>query len=396
MLASAIPPNFPIPFAASAGSGYIRTVPVTTSTPGAASLTLGFPPATFVPPASGGTPPSGLDINGITNWLSACCQWQQAGGWPSYDSGFSATINGYPQGAILAATVGFGFWISLADNNTSNPDANGANWFALTRIRLTGTTNFYANMNGTGTGLSSDSPMAIQNLVNMLQNNYDRNGQGVIINLAAGTYSSTSGPIISISGDFFGGVEGSSVGSVTIQGVSGSPSAVVFSVNDGINVPAVYASGAAAFSLASVTITSQGDGITAGDGARVGYQNIVFGACGGVHVRSYGASATTFMTGPITISGGAVAHVFADGGTCRLGNFAVTLTGTPSFGTGTSGFAYANILGLVDAYGEPSFSGAATGQKYFADLNGVINTFSGFAGFPGTVAGATANGGQYV
>jgi hypothetical protein len=41
-------------------------------------------------------------------------------------------------------------------------------------------------------------------------------------------------------------------------------------------------------------------------------------------------------------------------------------------------------------------SGGATGKRYVAELNGVINTFGGGANyFPGNVAGTTATGGQY-
>lgn len=44
-----------------------------------------------------------------------------------------------------------------------------------------------------------------------------------------------------------------------------------------------------------------------------------------------------------------------------------------------------------------SISGTATGKRYNAVLNGVINTFGGGATFiPGDVAGTTATGGQYV
>ena len=71
MLAANAPPLLPLAFGASALAGTIRTIPTTTSDPTAASLTLGFPDATFITIALGGTPPNGEDVNGILNWLSS-------------------------------------------------------------------------------------------------------------------------------------------------------------------------------------------------------------------------------------------------------------------------------------------------------------------------------------
>jgi hypothetical protein len=97
----------------------------------AASLTDGFPPLTFVPSTAGGCPPFGQDFNGILKQLSQWSQWAGAGAASTYDSGFSASIGGYPSGAALAnaATPGC-FWVSTADNNSSDPDMGGANWNA--------------------------------------------------------------------------------------------------------------------------------------------------------------------------------------------------------------------------------------------------------------------------
>ena len=44
-----------------------------------------------------------------------------------------------------------------------------------------------------------------------------------------------------------------------------------------------------------------------------------------------------------------------------------------------------------------TFIGTATGMRYSAGYSGIINTAGGGANyFPGTVAGTTAAGGQYV
>lgn len=132
MLAASVPAKFPIPWASAAGAGFIRPIPEASQIPvqaGAASLTDGFPPDCFSPIGAGGTPPWGEDFNGILNQITLWNQWQAAGAPIYYDGSFSASIGGYPAGAILPRAGFFGdAWISAVDSNTSNPDTGGANW----------------------------------------------------------------------------------------------------------------------------------------------------------------------------------------------------------------------------------------------------------------------------
>jgi len=135
---SSVPPKFPIPFASAAGTPTYLTFPIPTPSQIGivnckASLTDGFPPLSFVPAGSGGCPPFGQDFNGILRMITLWSQWAGAGAAPLYDAAFSSTsspnIGGYPSGATLAnATTPGCFWVSTADNNTSNPDTGGANW----------------------------------------------------------------------------------------------------------------------------------------------------------------------------------------------------------------------------------------------------------------------------
>jgi len=137
MQASDIPAKIPEPFAKNAVvNTYKRAIPQTTTTPGAASWDLGFPPETFNDPNAGGFPPNGMDANGVLNAISAWSQWVQAGGAPiAYDSTFQTTVGGYPNGAIVASLIFPGtWWRSTADNNTTNPDTGGANWVSATAL----------------------------------------------------------------------------------------------------------------------------------------------------------------------------------------------------------------------------------------------------------------------
>ena len=133
MLASGFPNKIVLPFAASATAGtYIRSVPVGSQIgiqPGAASYTDGFPPLTFLNPSAGGALIDGRDMNGILNALSALLMYYSAGVQVTYDSTFQSTVGGYPKGAIVqSATTPFLYWLSTADNNTTNPDTGGAGW----------------------------------------------------------------------------------------------------------------------------------------------------------------------------------------------------------------------------------------------------------------------------
>lgn len=136
MLASQIPTKMTVPWGQNAGGPYIRVVPVASQIGiqnGAASFEDGFPPLCFTPVAAGGVPPFGQDFNGLNNVVTAWLRWVQAGGGvPFWDAAFSASIGGYFEGALLQSQAGPGnFWISTADNNTSNPDSGGADWTAF-------------------------------------------------------------------------------------------------------------------------------------------------------------------------------------------------------------------------------------------------------------------------
>ncbi|UCI22646.1 hypothetical protein FJ970_32460 (plasmid) [Mesorhizobium sp. B2-1-8] len=131
MKISALPSKFSAPWGASAGPSYIRNIPLGSQigiTNGAASLADGFPPLNFLPVGSGGVPPFGQDMNGILRQITQWSQWQNAGGLVTYDASFSASIGGYPFGALLAGTTAGVVWLSTIDDNTPDPDTGGAHW----------------------------------------------------------------------------------------------------------------------------------------------------------------------------------------------------------------------------------------------------------------------------
>ncbi len=133
---SDIPVKVPTPWGNSAPGGNITCpIPIPSQigvTSGRASWIDGFPPLTFLPSGSGGVPPFGQDFNGVLCQLSKWTRWQNAAAPIAYDATFQTLVGGYPKGATVSSATVFGLrWISLVDNNASNPDTGGANWVGV-------------------------------------------------------------------------------------------------------------------------------------------------------------------------------------------------------------------------------------------------------------------------
>ena len=101
---------------------------------GAASMDVGFPPLTRIPPSSGGIPPHGEDMNGILYSVTNKLQAYDAGAKYPFDSSFAAKISGYANGAIVASSDLAGVWLSTVDANLNNPEGiatTSTNWIPL-------------------------------------------------------------------------------------------------------------------------------------------------------------------------------------------------------------------------------------------------------------------------
>jgi hypothetical protein len=69
------------------------------------------------------------------------------------------------------------------------------------------------------------------------------------------------------------------------------------------------------------------------------------------------------------------------------------LSGTPAFGVA---FVDADRCGVAGFF-SVTWSGSATGKRYSATANGVVDTFGqATTWLPGNSAGTTASGGQYI
>ena len=125
--------------------------------------------------------------------------------------------------------------------------------------------------------------------------------------------------------------------------------------------------------------------------------NIECAAGGGGFGAFYGANfagAKIVISSTQLISGGGSSYISAeDGGRIQFFGITVTLTGTPAFS-----WVFANSGGISKIImGGATFSGAATGTRYQVLQNSVLDTAGGGASFfPGSVAGSSTSGGQYL
>lgn len=258
------------------------------------------------------------------------------------------------------------------------------------RWKLTGALTIYVDGgagNDANDGLAAGSGNALatpQAAVNLVSDALDIGANQVTIQLADGTY--TTG--ISLRPH-------NAVTTPILQGDSTGTSDVVISPTSN-NCFAGNDVGAWHLRYMKLETTTSGHGILISGSVKLTLTQINFGAIVNFGMlASYGA--TILIGGNYTISGGAQAHygVFQGGWIDQNGSHTVTLTGTPAF---SAAFTYAVGLGGIRIQsGTVTFSGSATGTRYQAVQNSVIDAGGGGANyFPGDAAGSTASGGQYV
>lgn len=260
------------------------------------------------------------------------------------------------------------------------------------RLTLNGNLDLYVATTGNDSndGLSVGTPWAtLQHAWNVVFQSYDLAGFSVTVNVADGTYSAG----VSASGQLAGA---GAPASMTFKSSSGSASACI--VNGSGNT--FDASDGAEFLVRDVKVTSSGGScIRAGSFGKIDFLGLIFGAAGGgfSHI-SIANTGRVNVVDDYTIAGNALAHFnIAQNGVLTYSQavaVAVTLTGTPVFTD--FGIVSNGGVALVPS-GNVSFSGGATGARYSAITNGVIDTNGGGASFlPGSTPGSTATGGQYV
>ena len=133
-------------------------------------------------------------------------------------------------------------------------------------------------------------------------------------------------------------------------------------------------------------------GVQAQGVSHVYFRNCDFGAfsSGSTHIDAQ-FGGTVEADGNWRVSGGATTHLRAlVGGTLYVSSRTITLAGMPAFTSfiRVSRLSEATMSGIT-------FAGAATGQRFQVDLNGVINGAASPTYFPGDIQGVQASGGRY-
>ncbi|MDQ2083091.1 hypothetical protein RA307_23135 [Xanthobacteraceae bacterium Astr-EGSB] len=272
--------------------------------------------------------------------------------------------------------------------------------FSAGRELLTADRNYYVN-SGTGNdssdGRTTGAPFAtIQKAIDTAAT-LDLSIYNVTIQLAAGTYSTPTGNVLK---------SAVGAGKIIIVGDETTPSNVVVTTSGAMvstNHANFFARGVrTTYSIRGVRLKSTASGSTVGlgvqGGSQVEYQNVDFNTGFAQQVRTVDPGSVAYGTGAgYTISGPAGIHMNGSNlssiqaNSESNGSYTVTLIGTPAFTT----FANASNLGYVSAIGV-TYSGSATGSRYSAANNSVINTGGGGENyFPGNTAGTKSSGGIY-
>jgi len=249
--------------------------------------------------------------------------------------------------------------------------------------KLSADTTFYVATTGsdvTGTGEVGTPWQTIQHAFDYILENIDLNGYTATVKLANGTY--TAG--VTVDGLYKG------QGFVKLEGDTTTPSNVVISTSGRciqIMNSAVLVAGVKLISSTSNCVEAARKGLVKITGS------VEFGASGSAHIVSSGGG-QMYVESAYTISGGGLYHYLCYGASILacIGR-SVTLTGTPAF---TGRFFYSNAVSSSLMWSN-TYTGSATGQRYYVETNSVVSTGGGGASyFPGSTAGATATGGQYI
>lgn len=338
----------------------------------------------------GSTVRSWAQIAGIPFWLRAASANATMTPTVAVNGLAAKTYVKGANGSLAAGDIaGAGHWLLQQYDATLdkvvllNP-ATGVISAAAVRTRLTANTTFYVATTGndSNNGLTAGTPwLTIQKAIDVISKQYDLAGFTATISVANGTYAGNAVVQTPVVG----------AGVVLLQGNVATPASCIISAS----ANCVDVSGNAALQLAGFKLTtSSGNNISASNGGQIVLTGLMeFGTTPGADMVA-SQRGLIIVSANYTVSGSAAAHFTSNlGGFISSNSRTVTLSGTPAF---AGAFASASDMGLIQCVSN-TFSGAATGTRYSVSGNSVIETNGGGATyFPGSIAGASATGGQYI
>ena len=258
--------------------------------------------------------------------------------------------------------------------------------------RLTSNPTLYVRTDGNdGNDGSANTPakafLTIQAALNYALRTFVLGGKTLNIQLGVpGTYS-TFTPIPAI-------------GAVAVLGDSANPGSYIISGSGAGGGNAVLTCIGAPMRVDGVTVSNTGTTnhtLASVSGGALTVSNVVLVAATGLptglgHLVA-GTGGTINVSGPLLINQSGGYAVLCSTGS--IATFAVTtINSSAGF---TNAIVGCSACGSIQFGAGGGFSGTPAGKRYDASLNGVINTFGAGGTFiPGTVAGTTSSGGQYV
>jgi hypothetical protein len=240
--------------------------------------------------------------------------------------------------------------------------------------------------NNGNTGLVNDSGgafLTIQYAIDIVTS-IDNAGYGVTIQVGDGTYTENI-----VLKQCIGS------GGVTIAGNAGTPANVIVA---GSTACFSHLGNSTLYTISSLKVT--GTGATIGFDVRYGglvyYTNIVFHSSFLYHLQTlFGGNLV--CAGNYSITGNASnAHITArSGGGITIQSRTLSIYNALTF-TQFAECRYSGAMFLNSSTFSLIGGATVTGNRYLADMNGVIQTAGGGANYlPGNAAGVTATGGQY-
>lgn len=184
-------------------------------------------------------------------------------------------------------------------------------------------------------------------------------------------------------------------GTFTLRGNPTTPANCIISVTGGGAIDALDTHCVWTVNGFKLQTTTSGNSLSMAGSGRLKFANMDFGTSAGAHhIIASGTGAIVEATGNWTISGNSTyAHMTSSYGAQILAySKTITLSGTRAFTI----FVLSQGVSIIDT-GSLTFTGTATGSRYQAALNGIINTSGGGANFfPGDAVGTVVTGGQYA
>lgn len=249
------------------------------------------------------------------------------------------------------------------------------------RTQLTAARTYYVATTGSdsNSGLSAGVPFATLQKAIDEAHKLDCATYDVTIQLANGTYAAGA----TVARPLLGG------GTLIIKGNETTPASVVMSSGLSFRNGAQVRVAGLRFAIATDLINA----LSVGNGVHLRTGKLEFGAVGANADHIFADNPCHIaIEEDYAISGGGRRHMNIGAGYVSGANRTVTLTGTPAF---THFLAASNCAAI--SLSNLTISGTATGSRYIAETNGVINTFGKATTYlPGSTAGTNPTGGIYA